>query len=162
MKCSEIQDLILTDYIDGEVNESTKRKIEECIEGCEECRAFFEAVQSTGSDPFEALERKTPSDNVWLNIKENITRPASEQKVYFLDTVKQTFEPFINFRMPAFVLTAVVLLFVMMNVFPINKDDNQVAYVHSEQELEYLAFLTDDEEEDDLGEYVEVIEEYFL
>ena len=70
--CKVIQDLILTDYIDGEVDQVTKQKVETHLLTCAQCRELVGEVKENLVVPFKRAARETVPDHVWTSIKNQI------------------------------------------------------------------------------------------
>jgi anti-sigma factor RsiW len=71
-KCEQIKDLILTDFIDGELDKGLAESIENHLLDCSDCRAFFKEVKNNASLPFQkALQGPVPAQ-LWSAIKEKI------------------------------------------------------------------------------------------
>lgn len=82
MKCNQIQELILTDYLDGELSPELKTQLDRHIASCRECREFLSLSQKHLKDPFiESEQQFLRQDQVWQKIKSQIneeqTSPAS-------------------------------------------------------------------------------------
>ena len=72
MKCSKIRDIIITDYADNELDEKTRREIEQHLNNCAACRAFEQALLSTVVGPLKNAEVVNPPDVLWSRIKNNL------------------------------------------------------------------------------------------
>ena len=57
LRCAELVDA-LTEYLDGEVNEAQRRRIEQHLEACEGCRAALDQFQTV----IRLAGRLTPAD----------------------------------------------------------------------------------------------------
>jgi anti-sigma factor (TIGR02949 family) len=57
LRCTELVDS-LTEYLDGEVNEGRRRRIDRHLEGCEGCRAALDQFQTV----IRLAGRLTPAD----------------------------------------------------------------------------------------------------
>ncbi|MGE5280405.1 MAG: anti-sigma factor family protein [Deltaproteobacteria bacterium] len=107
MNCRNIQDLILTDFMDEETSEDVRRRIKEHLERCDACRAFEAAVRATAVRPLEAAGRAEVPARLWPRITSRIyadgLRPAAAGP---LERIKNFF-----FRpRPVFVLSSVAAL----------------------------------------------------
>lgn len=71
MKCSQAQKLI-SDYIDGLLEESKAHKLERHMHKCAECSKLFVEMKSLVSEA-RNLKKVEPSDDVWLSIKHRMT-----------------------------------------------------------------------------------------
>ncbi len=78
MNCKKIRDLILTDYRDGELSPSMKKKVDGHLEGCAACREFFRTVQEAVIAPFQTVSLKAPPEFVWYRIKDKIAAGQAE------------------------------------------------------------------------------------
>jgi hypothetical protein len=71
-KCDYFKDLILTDYIDGELDKDFGQSVENHLLDCCDCRAFFKEVKSNTALPFQkALHQPAPA-KLWDMIKQRI------------------------------------------------------------------------------------------
>jgi predicted anti-sigma-YlaC factor YlaD len=71
-KCEQIKDLILTDYIDGELDKNLVESIESHLLECGDCRAFLKEVKNNAALPFQKVLREPVPAQLWSAIKENI------------------------------------------------------------------------------------------
>ena len=71
MKCKKIQELLLTDYPDGEVRGRLKNKVEEHLRTCFKCREFERELRGAAIDPFQNTTKITPRDVVWERVRES-------------------------------------------------------------------------------------------
>jgi len=83
-KCDQFKDLVLTDYIDGELDKNFAGSLESHLLDCSDCRAFFKEVKDVAL-PFQQSLRQPVPAGLWVAIKQNI-----EQE-------NQTSNPFANF-----------------------------------------------------------------
>jgi predicted anti-sigma-YlaC factor YlaD len=116
MKCKHIKKII-SEYLDGELDEKTQKTVEEHLKGCNECTRLTETVQKAAFSPFKGAERVFPSDAVWQNVKEAIT----EERVGFASTLKEDLSNIFTKRrlVPAFASAAVLLIcaVLMANIY---------------------------------------------
>lgn len=70
MKCQEIQELILSDYLDGELDEEREKILFIHLEGCERCRRFLKDAQMLKN--LKTLKAMKPSPAVEHKILEKI------------------------------------------------------------------------------------------
>jgi anti-sigma-K factor RskA len=69
MNCERTQELILTDYLDGQLSIEHKKQIDGHLANCQACSAFVAAARQAVFEPFAAAERLKPSDSVWAGIE---------------------------------------------------------------------------------------------
>ena len=75
-KCDQFQDLILTDFIDGQLGRNDAVKVEEHLLDCAECRAFLKEVKSNALLPLQQSAPQPVPAELWRSIKENIELEA--------------------------------------------------------------------------------------
>ena len=72
MKCQRIREIILTDYLDGQLNEKQRSLLVRHLAKCQGCEKFSIYVMKNIAGVFANAERLTPSEIVWRRIKGNI------------------------------------------------------------------------------------------
>ncbi|MBL8012283.1 MAG: zf-HC2 domain-containing protein [Candidatus Omnitrophica bacterium] len=106
MKCNQIQELLLTDYLDNCLEKSLKTKIDEHIGQCPECMQFKKAAVLATVDVFKGLEKERVPENLWSKIESSLeNEPQIAQGAGLWSTF---FRPL--FANPAPVLTIAVLI----------------------------------------------------
>ena len=75
-KCEQFKDLILTDYIDGELDKDSAARVESHLLDCSYCRAFLKEVKNNAalspvSYPENILRQPVPAE-LWDTIKQGI------------------------------------------------------------------------------------------
>ena len=75
-KCDHFRDLILTDYIDGQLDKNSLGSLESHLLDCSDCRAFLKEVKdNAGISPVfcsaDVLRQPVPTE-LWDTIKQNI------------------------------------------------------------------------------------------
>jgi len=71
-KCDHVKDLILTDYIDGQVDKNIAGEIENHLLDCNDCRVFLKEVKSSVIFPLSQIQRLPVPAELWDRIKQNI------------------------------------------------------------------------------------------
>lgn len=165
MRCDKIQELVLTDYLDGELAGEQLRAVEDHLAACGQCREFAHHARKATVDPLEQLERIEPSARLWQNIQEAIAAEAQADPampVGFWEGFRRLFPA----PRPAFVLAALVVAVVLsLTLIPRQTGQNSVVHSEGEEQIEYLAALVEvtmGSAQDANGGYGTVIEEYFL
>ena len=72
MKCKKIQEIILTDYLDGQLAERQRSLLSRHLAGCQGCKKFSIYVMKNIAGLFTNAERLIPSEIVWRRIKGSI------------------------------------------------------------------------------------------
>jgi len=68
MDCKKIQELIITDYLDNEMN---NKLVERHIESCDDCRKFLILTQKTIVDPLSKAKKDHLSrELIWARLQE--------------------------------------------------------------------------------------------
>jgi anti-sigma factor RsiW len=75
-KCEQFKDLILTDYMDGELDKELKTSVESHLLDCGDCRAFFKEVKNKAALPFQQASRQPVPEELWLTIRQGIEGQA--------------------------------------------------------------------------------------
>ena len=159
MLCKAIKDLVLTDYLDQQLDGELKGNIESHLATCPDCAAFARDVQKTLADPFKSIVRQKVPERVWESIKANI--PV---KVSLADKVTGLLEritPVFSFpRLSPILAGVAVMLIVGATVFY----GQQAKQVRVKEQVEYLAYLLTpaDPQESENSSMETPIEKYFL
>jgi len=167
MNCKRFQKMIITDYLDGEINAERKKLVEEHLTRCSHCREFKEAVTKSVIEPFRKAEKVKPSDSIWHRIKERIEgeiersltpRPAAD----LIENLKRIF----YVPRPVFVVATVMVVVLFLGIFTkLYTSKQEITRLQSEEQVEYIAYLFTENGDMSNGEdvgYGTAIEEYFL
>lgn len=165
MKCKEIQELILTDYLDNEVTPLLKVEIEQHLVGCTACREFESAAKKAVIEPFRNPARPNPTDSVWQNIRERI-ETGENQTVNPSADIMGRIKSFLFAPKPALV-TATVMALLLLAVIWIKppSENKDIINPNIEEQIDYMAYLVEGSNQlsMDQGEgYGTSIEEFFL
>ena len=60
MNCEKIKELIITDYIDNEMSDEKRIRLNIHFSRCQECKEFFETVKNTVVKPFANAKKIEP------------------------------------------------------------------------------------------------------
>jgi len=164
MKCREWQDLILTDYLDDQMDKEQVARLEEHLSVCEECREFSTHARKAVIEPFTQAQKLEPSEKVWQNIKGAI---AEEQEAGEFVSLWDRIRTIVFIPRPAMALATIVIV-LMTVTFTFNHYNQQFqstrrAVIQSqEDDIDYaLDELASYSEENGFYELTG-IEEYFL
>lgn len=166
MNCKKIQELILTDYLDEQMEQDQKKIIEDHLSSCVYCREFAEAAKTGIIDPLSNSEKVAPSEQVWLNIKESIEQEPAKKNLGSYEDFFRKLKDMIMPQRPAYALAGVfVVILVTMTAIKINQPSQETAVREIQQESEAIKYIVEviqDDELDENGDYGTAIEEYFL
>ena len=92
MKCRKVQDILMTDYHDGELRKEERVLIDEHIKKCSGCRSLAEKINAVSGDIFsEKIPEKIP-EHVWFNINERISE-RNDPVQLFRERIRSFFVP---------------------------------------------------------------------
>jgi anti-sigma factor RsiW len=117
MNCKMIQELIITDYVDGEAGHDLRREVEAHLGSCSTCRQFEKAVREVAVKPFKGMPREEAPAYIWNRVKEEISlqkSPALTEKVLealhgFASAILRIPRPALAFAAAAAIIVAIVL-----------------------------------------------------
>ena len=166
MKCDKIQELILTDYIDGQLDSSAKQDIETHLRECSKCREFLLAAEKT-TIPFNELDKVRAPEHIWQAIKSAIEQKrqpfVSNVVVDFVRNIKS----FIILPKPRLAIISALVMIVLATVIAGQNLSNKTMIIDdylSEQVL-FLESLNQGAINGDSEDYLNLgtsIEEFFL
>ncbi|MFH0731676.1 MAG: zf-HC2 domain-containing protein [Candidatus Omnitrophota bacterium] len=155
MNCKEIQEIIITDYLDNEISEGLRKEITLHLSACSECKRFEEAMRKTAVEPLKQAEKKNAPKALWYNIKDKI---ESAPKPAFFHMPRPAFAA-------AAILTVLIIAFSFIMRLSVRHD---TAEVYLQEQAQFLVSLTsgngntNDYEEQDNENLSSAVEEYFL
>ena len=156
MKCKRIKEILITDYIDGQLSKALQEKIDEHLKICEQCREFEQLLQKKVIAPFKEAEQLQPPEFLWSRIRESVTAPE-EQAQTVMERLGRSFHNIFIFRKPvlsAATVMAVILLAVIFTRIPFN--GSKATNIYLEEQIEFLSSLdTEDPEHIDFGTSIE-------
>lgn len=174
--CKRIQELILTDYLDDEIN---KESVDKHIASCKACREFLALAKKVTIEPLKNSKKNHLSqDVIWSRIQNEIKSEETyadeyDSEMSFFEKVKDM----ILSPKPAFAFGSFVVLILMVLVLNFNAKQSQLVKENQnkkqisvkekivvkteeiDQEL-YLAYYL--EQDEGYKNYGTSLEEYFL
>ncbi|MBF0484783.1 MAG: zf-HC2 domain-containing protein [Candidatus Omnitrophica bacterium] len=150
MKCEDMRNLLLTDYLDGELDAERRFQVEVHLKSCYQCKDFFAEVKTQIKNPLDNYEVKKVPDSIWLNIKERI----EEQQARAFN-ISEKINSWLWGWKPALTLALTLIIFV--GVFFIN---NVKISSKAIDKTDTTVYLVDNEE--DVAGFGTNIENYFL
>ena len=167
MKCEYVKELILTDYLDGQLEKEQKAQIEKHLTICKGCKEYELLTRTAVAEPFDNLEKHSPPEATWNKIREQIEEelPRQEPTNSFADLIRKI-KSFLYIPKPAFVVAPViVLLLVVITVIKLPPEDQKIVKVNPESQIEcinYLMSVFDQETMNGNDDFGTSIEELFL
>ncbi|MDD2702814.1 MAG: anti-sigma factor [Candidatus Omnitrophica bacterium] len=158
-ECRKFRDVILTDYLDGELDKESRERLEAHLSVCTACRIFAREAKEQLGDSFKEVRPEPVPEELWRNIRgrieaENRTRDIAGE------ILERVFKPFLRPQLvPAYI---VFLVFFFSGAFVAH---NRIKLVTEIEQGRYLMSTLGEEasaeglENANLGT---AIEEYFL
>ena len=108
MKCSKAKKLI-SEYIDGELDEKKASSLKDHFEACPECQKFLKDFQKI-TENAKDLEERSPSGQTWFRIQARLREERQETKVPAWDQRRRIllFPPALRYAISAAFLLLVV------------------------------------------------------
>jgi len=166
----QIKEWILTDYLDGQLDVSVKKEIDECIARDPELKALYDEVCAAAGMPLqsEADFDGHPPEQIWKNIKARIETSHIEVEHSSTDVWTKWLEQLGGLwgrpRL-SLALGSVMAVLVMVTWIGMGQMRVRPAQYNSSQQMEYLMEMVGadvDMLEEDNGGFDTAIEEYFL
>jgi anti-sigma factor RsiW len=117
MNCKHIQELIITDYVDGRASQAVQKQVRAHLAACGECRAFEQAVRAKAVQPFAAAEHEQPPHQVWQNIKVAIQQAPVQPQPSWLERIWFVVRENAALRRPAYALVPVMTLVLLVTLY---------------------------------------------
>lgn len=161
MNCKKVQDLLWTDYIDGQLDVKWKTEVDKHLVNCSSCREFAQLAKQTAVEPFLKIEDIQPPPQIWTKIKEQIQgeeRLSSNPVVDFLEQLKHVL------AIPRSALAFALALMMVVMVGSFTRFNVQPKTDTTEQ-IEYLSSLFEAPNDSLIGEtggFGTTVEQYFL
>lgn len=80
MNCQKIREVILTDYIDNELEEKTQTKIKNHLANCPACRNVEKALKAMIVEPLRNSESFNPPAVLWSKIRNKLAQKELEDR----------------------------------------------------------------------------------
>ncbi len=143
MKCEDVKELILTDYLDGQLEKEQKSQIEKHLTICTDCSDYEHLTRTAVVEPFNNTERHNPPEAAWHNIREQIEKeklPLQEQTNSFADFVRMI-KSFLYIPKPALVATTIAVLLFVITVIKFQPENQKIVKVSPEKQIECITYL---------------------
>ncbi len=162
MKCEQIQELILTDYIDGRMAPQAKGELEKHLMTCHECLEFARVAKAMAVEPFEKGTREKTPESVWMNIKEELLSQEEQPAPGWLDRLREVFHSQFAFPRPVAAFAGMCFVVMAVTLVHFSNINRMPAQMSAEQdEVEYMAALSVRSDVPTSG-YGTSVEKYFL
>lgn len=163
MRCKRIQDLILTDFLDGEIEETERKKLLLHLTECVHCQEFLDIVKDSFEKPFRSVVKLEPEFLLWYKIRRLLEEEKMEKEKYFHRSIFAKVRERLQVIIPALAITSILIGIVFTDIDYLRLSSN---YKENHSKLEIINNGINFETlEDTLLQSVNfetAIEEYFL
>jgi len=159
MRCKEIQNLLKSDYLDGNLNLLKQREVSKHLQGCDQCRILEKELRGQ-KEFFQKIKKQNVPGGLWQNIKHEILKEQLEGEAYsgVFERLKEFLFP--SRRVLALVSAATAVIVVMVLAGSFIRGRN---ILNEEKDGYILADYTINTEGQELfSGFGTNIEEYFL
>ena len=120
MNCNKVQELLMTDYLDGELKPENEDGVKKHLETCSQCKAFEQTLRQNVVEPFKNLEEIQPPPSVWTKIHATITEEEQKKRqgeFNWLDWLKEKLNLIFLFPRPAYTLATICVIAILVTTF---------------------------------------------
>jgi len=166
MKCKKIQRLIITDYIDKEINNELENEINSHLKICNKCKKLEYTLKKIAIMPFREQNRVYPQEKTWDRIKEAIEKQQEQKKYSFIDII-DNLNLILHSPKPAVVVATLTLFIFIISAFmSLSFSNRRIVNIYLNEQMEFLTYLKSEEQTDLFQNYKlnlgESSEKYFL
>jgi predicted anti-sigma-YlaC factor YlaD len=86
MECKKVRDIIMTDYIDGELDGKERALIDAHLSGCTACSGILSSL-TAALKPLKESKHAVPPAESWENIKGSLEKGVQREYVGFRDVL---------------------------------------------------------------------------
>ncbi len=166
MKCDNVQELILTDYLDGQVNEEQKKNIEKHLASCVHCREYELVARETVITPFNNTEKLSPPKATWDKIRNQIEEDERQEITNPFADLIRGIKSALYIPKPVFAVASVaIVILIIVTVIQLPSDDQKIAKMSAEEQIECMTYLLgefNEELADEGSDFGASVEEFFL
>ena len=151
MKCKKMEEIILTDYIDGNLKGRILEEMEAHLVSCPGCRALAEEAKAAGKLLRSVPKQEAPPE-VWHKIRDEIS--AAPARRFFPEIALENLRyHFLRLRPAVVLVTATALLFFVLTAVRLIPQSNYPATNIVKDDILSISYNTDEEDtaEYDLG-----------
>lgn len=127
MNCEKVKELLLTCYIDNELDEATAAAVKKHLAECHACAAFEAEVRRSAVEPFRDAPPAIPPKEVWQRVADSIKEETIQRPVQ-------------SFTRPVFIAaTAAVMLMIAVIFTHYHYAEDRSLGLYVAEELAYLS-----------------------
>jgi len=110
MRCEKIQELLLTDYLDGRMTGTQKEQVDQHLRGCLTCRDLLAQARRTAIDLFTEIQPQRLPDSVRQTIMSQVREAQASRGCRWFRNLREIFSP--ASVVPGWAVTAIVCLII--------------------------------------------------
>jgi len=142
MNCKKTQEIIITDYIDGQMGDKQKSLIDQHLAHCHACKGYLSSIKKEVVSPFVNASKDVPSELLWAQIKQAIEEEQQQQletslKPDFWERLRAS----VHIPRPAFALATIVTMIFMIGSTGQLFFNAPVMKINGQDQVEYLSSL---------------------
>lgn len=139
MNCERIQELILTDYLDGVLEPKVRTELEGHLADCPQCIEFARIARKSAFDSFEGAAKFEAPQHLWYRIEEKL-RQESSASARVVPSWRDNFRFLLELPRPVWALASVLVLFVAAGTLQQITSSKRVL---SDSSAEYIVSLVE-------------------
>jgi len=141
MNCKNIQKLIITDYIDNELDAKSQQNIEQHLSVCKACREFAETVRDTVKQPFEHEQYIQPPRSLWHAISERIVPEQVYEESLLTNIQHNLVHRLFTRRMTLAMVTALFALVITVGIFQRSANRKAMLEAYFTEQAAHYSYL---------------------
>lgn len=114
MNCEKIKELLMTDYIDGELEAALMKEVDAHIKKCGACRLLKAELEDKITVPLRQSGLVEPPQDLWSRIKGEIEEGSAEKPV---PAVRIRLRDIFTVKRPVFAVAAVMVILLTAGIF---------------------------------------------
>ena len=164
MNCKSVQELIITDYIDGQMGDKQKDLIDQHLVHCYECKEYLSSIKREAVNPFVNAYKEVPDGALWGRIKQIVADDQQQQLEKSLEPdFWERLRGAVHFPRPAFALATLVTMLFMIGSIGQLFYISPVVKINGQDQIEYIRSLIEEPVALNNGSDSQTpIEKYFL
>ena len=140
MTCGKIKELILTDYIDNEMNDEEKVRLNMHLVHCHGCKEFLETVNNAAVGPFAGAKQIQPPGFIWQRVREAVIA-GQQEKIRFSAGLLEKLKAVFYFPKPVLVISTIAALALIIALTATLKFSNKAGPgINREDQVEYSTY----------------------
>jgi len=151
MKCKKIKEIILSDYIDDELDLECRKNVEIHLEKCESCRQFKDDVDLNIVGILQHASKLEPRQELWYKIKDKL---EPKRRLFVPENITGFLKGLFTVRKPIYAVAAIMMLVVVTGVFSklyMNEKNSLDRYLGEQMAFVLSLDNGSEDENDDIG-----------